>query len=436
MVLYWYSIYIYDCNIFDNYIEMTTIDTSNAVMSTIELNLGIEATTIEMSKLGELDNGLKVDTDYDAIANLNIPLSHIHTTFQFSMSDNNNKLLDMSNNNIHFFVVDKCLPQYWCVGSGAVLDPTHVIGTSDKNGVDFDEQSIRTDYVRYLAKDLFTTYLATDLFSNEAELIECVDWIVDNAWSTTIFDFIRKYAVDSTITYDTMITDVFNNGYKCLDRYSGAKNNLCGNLFKQLSSNRPGRFNVSNNLIRESPLMQPLPLMVGDSITFKIIIKAFDKQHNVVRVSPVVPDRKYLVKINMIDTDNKYSNATLEYNRAYNAVVKYNAAFLAWEENCSTLQPQSPQPSCEYDMDTVRNKYMDSLELTDSKIKPVSVPSIQTTTTTTTTNPVRSDREKLETSSMNDSIQYMKYILYQNINRDFHVQKPKVETVKTSNVET
>jgi len=193
MVLYWYSIYIYDCNIFDNYIEMTTIDTSNAVMSTIELNLGIEATTIEMSKLGELDNGLKVDTDYDAIANLNLPLSHIHTTFQFSMSDNNNKLLDMSNNNIHFFVVDKCLPQYWCVGSGAVLDPTHVIGTSDKNGVDFDEQSIRTDYVRYLAKDLFTTYLATDLFSNEAELIECVDWIVDNAWSTTIFDFIRKY---------------------------------------------------------------------------------------------------------------------------------------------------------------------------------------------------------------------------------------------------
>jgi len=190
----------------------------------------------------------------DAIANYNIDLSNIKSTFTFQTDSFD--LTDISSSDIQYYVNSSNMNGGLPTGWNPMVDTIVQIkangetwgraGTTDSDGNVYANLSPSADYQRHLAYVLFGTHFGVDLFSNE----------------TTIMEYLIDAGVDKVQT-------ALNNASQ-MTNLDTTDSNLCRELMKQMFYSNASRFqNVSNT---SSP--QSLPFIAGDSLSYRIIVQA------------------------------------------------------------------------------------------------------------------------------------------------------------------
>jgi hypothetical protein len=144
------------------------------------------------------------------------------------------------------------------------------------------------DFVRYLAYLLFNTPYAAELFVNEQELVQSADRALELAWDQCKAK-LRYVATDASFNHN-MEHDASGNYYylddSALSDASGnGISNICGELYKQIVSNDPQRFNETNTLEVANENVNGLggkqyylPFILNDIITIRITLNAAPTQ--------------------------------------------------------------------------------------------------------------------------------------------------------------
>ena len=179
-----------------------------------------------------------------------------------------------------------------------VLNPSHAyvvdneIATTDASGdIPSNRLLVKHDFIRHIAKDLFNTHLAVDLFDNEQELKDDLASKGDGAWTSNIKSAIDAVSVGGSLAADGYTTNALTDN-----------TNLCRVLLRQVLNLSPHRLDDLNALARASGDEFVVPFAAGDSIQFKVVLKAATGQESVIdgRSLPV-PDRSYAIKICIVE---------------------------------------------------------------------------------------------------------------------------------------
>jgi hypothetical protein len=189
---------------------------------------------------------------YDAISEIDVSLVHFRN--MFAIESDSDHLIDLSLNsvldNVHFIVyshrIDEFIPN---LGDHSKV----VTGTvQEKNSMGLHvEQNTKLDFIRYLAYLLFNTPYAAELFVNEEELVSSAASAINLAW-TQCRNKLRYVATDASynhnLKYDTSGNYYYLNDSLLTDASGNGISNICGELYKQIVSNDPERFNDTNTL--------------------------------------------------------------------------------------------------------------------------------------------------------------------------------------------
>ena len=175
-----------------------------------------------------------------------------------------------------------------------VLNPKNGIVTTNMYVAN---DGIGKDFLRDLANQLFGTYLAADLFTNEDSVITDVNAKCDN---------VANYAVDLINSIDIsagnsslLKTDL--SGGKYLDDHVSTTN-ISRELFNQLMTSAPARFNDTKlqKYNADEDGFYKLPIFQGDTITFKMTISPSSAQTTAVPTGPTsLLSRSYTVLMNV-----------------------------------------------------------------------------------------------------------------------------------------
>jgi len=159
------------------------------------------------------------------------------------------------------------------------------------------EDGVGKDFLRDLAKQLFGTYLGADLFTNEDSVVIDVNLRCDEV-ATYAVALINS--IDKTVGTSTLLkTDL--SGGKYLDEHVSTTN-ISRELFNQLMTSAPSRFNDTkpDKYNTEEDGFYKLPIIQGDSITFKMTISPSAAQTTAVPTGPTsLLSRSYTVVMNV-----------------------------------------------------------------------------------------------------------------------------------------
>jgi hypothetical protein len=176
-----------------------------------------------------------------------------------------------------------------------VLNPNNGIVTSNAyvNG-----DTVGKDFLRDLAKQLFGTHLGAKLFTNEDQIILDIASKCDTV-ATRLLTLLSS--IDKTSgTLSALQTDSSGNKYF---RGNTTSSNISSELFNQLRVNVNDRFSdISQYKYNETEDgYYRLPILAGDSITFKITISPSSEQRTIIPTGTTsLIDRTYTVVLNVI----------------------------------------------------------------------------------------------------------------------------------------
>jgi len=175
-----------------------------------------------------------------------------------------------------------------------VLNPKNGIVTTNMYVA---EDGVGKDFLRDLAKQLFGTYLGADLFTNEDSVVMDVNLRCDEV-ATYAVALINS--IDKTVGTSTLLkTDLSGGNY--LDDHVSTTN-ISRELFNQLMTSAPSRFNDTkpDKYNTEEDGFYKLPIIQGDSITFKMTISPSAAQTTAVPTGPTsLLSRSYTVVMNV-----------------------------------------------------------------------------------------------------------------------------------------
>jgi len=235
---------------------------------------------ITMGTSGELF-GVAIPTmDVSATAIFNVKTETMRNVFRFQTDASDVDVVDGTDTQ-YYVKMDQ-----W--PATAILNPAHAmmdhsdsenpIATGDSNGTYVDNRMlVKHDFVRYLALKLFNTYQGVDLFSNEDAMKEDLAEKGAAAWASISGD-LHGSAGPLTNNDDD--------------------NNFSRQLLEQIINNDRDRLinDASAGTIDASNEIQAMPLVDGDTISFKVTLKAATGQHNLTGVS-AIGDRTYKIKL-------------------------------------------------------------------------------------------------------------------------------------------
>ena len=179
-----------------------------------------------------------------------------------------NNLVDDLTSTIEYYVVSNPDTIYSVDVGNAVVNKNPV-SLVDANGSELVDQTVKTDFLRYLALKLFNTALATDLFLNQEALDDDANNKFNNAWSQLVSNNINLVSTTGT---DADLQGVSGNKY--LTNSTTSDKNLCRELYMQMASQQASRFsNFSNTFEKQS-----LPFVAGDSVSFQVTMSAAANQ--------------------------------------------------------------------------------------------------------------------------------------------------------------
>ena len=171
------------------------------------------------------------------------------------------------------------------------------------------------DFLRYISHNLFNTTKGVDIFSNERLVLESIDAQCKLALDTKLFSL------------DGKMLD--GDSYPILDpaapvRAVGAAALVHSNpsllVMKQILKNDPARFSDITTYQVGTTNWFKMPIMIGDSLSFPITIKAPVNQQKLVlpNSTTIIQDRTYLIKCKVV------ANATVipnPYNITYESTM-------------------------------------------------------------------------------------------------------------------
>jgi hypothetical protein len=265
------------------------------------------------SDMASLLHTTVVPFTFDAVADISMSLQGFRDVFQFSFKDI--ALLDASDNlyDLHFYVNDASLSeiQYTVDGSSIAIPNENVVSVNPITNVNYKtgstlsstDQNVVSDYVRYLAKEIFGTVAGVDLFYNEFAVVSNLTTSFDHAWvmedvSNVLLPISKTQATARDMSRENDGTYYYDN----VSDYSG--NNISRILFDQLITAAPSRFATATDssfgLLLDVAHAQALPFAVGDTISWKLTISAAAGQEKIVDGTSSIGDRSYQIKMHLV----------------------------------------------------------------------------------------------------------------------------------------
>jgi hypothetical protein len=197
------------------------------------------------------------------------------------------------------------------------LDSTKAIALqSDADQGTASKNMICHDFVRYLALSLFNNSNASDLFSNQKDLLQSIRTDAKAKWTQDVItDVLQDEDVAGGI-------DGSNPG-DMLDRTNTAATNVSFRLFEQLIKLDPARFqdmSAGGFAMDEAanPGIYAIPFTDGDMISFRITLNPAEGQVLATKpladpVDDAIPQRVYLVHL-VCTPEADVTNPTVDNN--------------------------------------------------------------------------------------------------------------------------
>lgn len=164
-------------------------------------------------------------------------------------------------------------------------------------------------FLRYIASQLFGTYLGVDLFENEDEVYADISTNVLNFVETPILEKLRR--VDKHFGQSTFypgdtssVAGLYRDSSGCYMTDSEESYNICRNLVKQIASNNNSKDRFQSLELKSGEGagygVYHVPFISGDSIYYSVIVSPGPDQHAVTKLTGSIESRKYILKLNII----------------------------------------------------------------------------------------------------------------------------------------
>ena len=192
------------------------------------------------------------------------------------------------------YYVDK---SNWSLAESDLDGATGTIGTA--NGAFKDGETISESFLRHTANTLFGTHLGVDLFNNETTVKTSLDSTLGTL-ATTIGTTVSSVGIAGS---DADLQTGGHSGSKYLDDAVTDTKNITRELVNQLlnNANSRERFNASNLATYAHSSgdagVYSVPLITGDSISYKVTINPAADQNTQVPVGPTTTARSFRVKL-------------------------------------------------------------------------------------------------------------------------------------------
>lgn len=256
-------------------------------MSSVNFVLEALESQLQMSILGSLPAAdTPALTGINAVAEYWVSVSDMKDAFYFQTDSND--IDDISGSDVKYYV-------NW--PSHAVLNPAHAlvtvdaVSTIDQTGSNLllSRRLVKHDFIRHISLDLFATHFGVDLFTNEQQLKDNLAELGHSVWANGQNSIKAKLEDANGLTEGHV-----------------GNNNICRVLLQQVLHSQPDRLsnlpNIKSTRVGALDNEYSIPFLNGDSIQFKVILKADPTQHTVVRTSTLVADRVYKIKVNVVDS--------------------------------------------------------------------------------------------------------------------------------------
>jgi len=283
-----------------------------SVVGSVHFTLPTFNTTNTMDVAGSLDGYVADALEVDATGVYYIKQSVIQNVFRFS-SDSYD-INDISSNDIlHFIDMSQWPTELLINPVNAMMDKdgsTNPIMTTNIPS----KNLVKHDFIRYLALNLFKTAQGVDLFNNESELISSMNRLGNasfsdisaNLWkNSTLINKKQNSEIGYGLKY---VLDASTNWYASTNNFDNS-GNICRELLRQVIYNSPARLTDISNLLYDNTV--PVPIIAGDSISYKFEVFPATNQHNLTQLPSEIPSRKYAIKLIVIGDDSTFINTVL-----------------------------------------------------------------------------------------------------------------------------
>lgn len=253
----------------------------NAFDSTVQMDLSASIQTSEIPTL-----------DTSAVAVFEVMLNDMKDLFKFQTDSADVTNLDETD--IKYYVDETKWPLDFNPVN-AMMDAADSSGSIAIDGFEGNKLLVAHDFVRYLASKLFNTFHGVDLFNNEVELLQNLRLICDDsAEGHTAFDI--KAALEKVGMNGNHADIKGGIGSSYMTNENNTSENICRVLLEQMTKTAIDRFAT----ISDSLDPQSLPFLVGDSISFKLIVSAAEGQEELTGVDAIAP-RSYEIRLNIVE---------------------------------------------------------------------------------------------------------------------------------------
>jgi hypothetical protein len=231
---------------------------------------------------GELAGEAPVVLDVSCIAVYNVKLSDMLDVFKFQSDSFDVNNTDASD--IQYYVYMSNWP------ADLKLNPVHAGALSSSpilatgGSIVAEKNLVKHDFVRYLAEQLFNTPHGVDLFSNEDALLS--DLVSKGATA--------RGAIDASLNAVNQANAAHGPaGHKYSTNALPGAANFSRELMRQIANAAPSRFASITN----STAIQSVPLLVDDTISFKVSISPAANQHDLTGRPTAFNTRVYQIKL-------------------------------------------------------------------------------------------------------------------------------------------
>ena len=223
--------------------------------------------------------------DFSNSVYVNISQSDIRSIFLYDSSNVITHINDLSADDLRYYVNGTKWP---ASNSGAVISDASLNENSNLN--------LKSDFISYLAKQLFNTERGVDLFNNEDALLSDFKSKCNTFWNDLSSNYI--YKIDkSSGTHTDLTTD--GNNRKYLTNNTATLANLTRELLLQVIDASNTRFsNIDNDLVDG---LYAIPFIVGDKVTFILTVHSDSTQTSIIGAATpsAVYRRIYKISLNV-----------------------------------------------------------------------------------------------------------------------------------------
>ena len=258
-----------------------------------------------MSLLGTLSTEVTILPQCDAECVYNVSVGLLKSIFKIWLDNLSVNFTDASSNARYFVFTNNWTGLDLNIAN-ALVDNGAIATVSNPSLM-----LTKHDFLRYMAQNLFGTFLGTDLFSNEQGLINDIGNQSHVAWVAQM-NILNKIAatadpivsasdpsyVKTLQTYAGLQTDPSGNKY--LTNADTSVNNITFHLMNMIDQVDPGRLAIDfSNQVVGADQIYSVPFRAGDAMFFYSSLTPAAGQELLTGV-PTIASRKYALKLNII----------------------------------------------------------------------------------------------------------------------------------------